>query len=92
MENYNENVMIEDVDMVDETEVVYSESESSGNGLSTVVAMAIGAGLTVATGATIKFVKKAVGKYKERKEQKSKKDAVEPVVVVDAEVIDVTDK
>jgi hypothetical protein len=56
----------------DETmeEVEATEMETEGSGMGTGVAMLIGAGLTIATGAVIKLGKKAIVAYKTKKEQR----------------------
>lgn len=76
--DYDENTAIEEVNN-DETEEVQDSS-----GMSTGVAMLIGAGLTIATGGLIKLGKKLVNKYKAKKEAQ-KADESEDYEVVDDE-------
>ena len=54
----------------DETmeEIEATEMNTEGSGMGTGVAMLIGAGLTIATGAVIKLGKKAYATYKTKKE------------------------
>ena len=54
----------------DETmeEIEATEMDTEGSGMGTGVAMLIGAGLTIATGAVIKLGKKAFAAYKTKKE------------------------
>lgn len=66
----------------DETmeEVEATEMETEDSGMGTGVAMLIGAGLTIATGAVIKLGKKAFAAYKTKKEARkaSESDDAEP--------------
>lgn len=62
--NYEEEVL--------EAEVVETEGKS---GISTGVAMAIGAGLTLAGAAVVNLVKKGIAKYKANKEAKKATEA-----------------
>lgn len=73
--NYDETA-IEEVENNDEVE------EVQNSGMSTGVAMLIGAGLTIAAGGLIKLGKKLVGKYK------AKKEAQKAEVEEDYEVVD----
>lgn len=73
--NYDETA-IEEVENNDEVE------EVQNSGMSTGVAMLIGAGLTIATGGLIKLGKKLVSKYKAKKEAE-KAEAEEDYEVVD---------
>lgn len=73
--NYDETA-IEEVENNDEVE------EVQNSGMSTGVAMLIGAGLTIATGGLIKLGKKLVNKYK------AKKEAQKAEVEEDYEVVD----
>lgn len=66
--NYEEEVM--------EPEVEVEPNEKS-SGMGTGVAMLIGAGLTIATTAVIKFGKKLYAKHKAKKQQKAEDDCEE---------------
>lgn len=59
--NYEENEI---------AEVENDEVETKESGMSTGVAMLIGAGLTIATGAVVKLGKKLITAYKAKKESK----------------------
>lgn len=72
-----ENTAIEEVNN-DETEEVQDSS-----GMSTGVAMLIGAGLTIATGGLIKLGKKLVTKYKAKKEAQKAAESEDYEVVDD---------
>lgn len=58
--NYEEETMNNEIDVI--------ETEEGTSGVGTLVAMAIGAGLTIATGAVVKFGKKLWEKHKAKKE------------------------
>lgn len=77
--DYDENTAIEEVNN-DETEEVQDSS-----GMSTGVAMLIGAGLTIATGGLIKLGKKLVNKYKAKKEAQKADESEGDYEVVDDE-------
>lgn len=62
MEN-NEIMNYEDIEIVDDTVV-----ETEGSGMSTGLAMLIGAGVTLAVGAGVKLVKGMIAKHKAKKE------------------------
>lgn len=70
MEN-NEIMNFEEIEMIDNVEV----SEKSG--VSTGVAMLIGAGLTLAVGAGVKLVKKFIAKHKANKELRQPEETIE---------------
>lgn len=57
-------------DEVMETEIENDEVETEKSGMGAGVAMLIGAGLTAATVAAVKFGKKAIAKIKARKEDR----------------------
>ena len=81
MEN-NEIMNYEDIEIMDDAVEV-----SEGSGVSTGVAMLIGAGLTLAVTAGVKLVKKGIAAYKAKKELRKpdKEICVEPEDV--AEVV-----
>lgn len=64
MEN-NEIMNYEEIEVMDDAVVA-----NEGSGISTGVAMLIGAGLTFAVGAGVKLAKKGIAKLKDMKEQK----------------------
>ena len=72
MEN-NEIMNYEEVEFVEDNYV-----EEGGSGKGTAIAMAVGAGLTLAVGATVKFAKKLWAKHKANKELR-KPDEETPV-------------
>ena len=80
--NYEDEVM--------ESEVETFEVESDKAGMSTGVAMLIGAGLTIATTAAVKLVKKLVANHKAKKELRKPVEGqvVEPT---DEEIMEVTE-
>lgn len=78
--NYEEEVL--------ETEVVETEGSS---GISTGVAIAIGAGLTLAATAVVKLVKKGIAKYKANKELKKPAEG-EEIEPTDEQLVDVATK
>lgn len=81
MEN---EIMNYDETAIEEVENDNDEVEVKDSGMSTGVAMLIGAGLTIATGGLIKLGKKLVNKYKAKKaEQKTEAEADEDYEVVD---------
>jgi hypothetical protein len=81
MEN---EIMNYDETAIEEVENDNNEVEVKDSGMSTGVAMLIGAGLTIATGGLIKLGKKLVNKYKAKKaEQKTEAEADEDYEVVD---------
>lgn len=81
MEN---EIMNYDETAIEEVENDNDEVEVKDFGMSTGVAMLIGAGLTIATGGLIKLGKKLVNKYKAKKaEQKTEAEADEDYEVVD---------
>lgn len=81
MEN---EIMNYDETAIEEVENDNDEVEVKDSGMSTGVAMLIGAGLTIATGGLIKLGKKLVNKYKVKKaEQKTEAEADEDYEVVD---------
>lgn len=67
----NEIMNYEDTDI---TEVEEPEVEMTESGMSAGVAMLIGAGLTIATGAVVKLGKKLFTAYKAKKESKKTED------------------
>lgn len=83
----NENMDYENEAM--ESEIVLSENEGGNSGVSTGVAVAIGAGLAFAATAVVKRAKKAWAKHKANKElrQPDEGDVVEPT---DDQVMEVT--
>lgn len=81
MEN---EIMNYDETAIEEVENDNDEVEVKDSGISTGVAMLIGAGLTIATGGLIKLGKKLVNKYKAKKaEQKTEAESDEDYEVVD---------
>lgn len=80
--------MTTDLVELDDIEV---QTEEENSGLSTLAAMAIGAGLTAATFGVVKLVKKGIKKLKLKKE-KSEADENGKVKQVEAEYRDVTDE
>lgn len=81
MEN---EIMNYDETAIEEVENDNDEVEVKDSGMSTGVAMLIGAVLTIATGGLIKLGKKLVNKYKAKKaEQKTEAEADEDYEVVD---------
>ena len=80
--------MTTDLVELDDIEV---QTEEEDSGLSTLAAMAIGAGLTAATFGVVKLVKKGIKKLKLKKE-KSEADENGKVQQVEAEYRDVTDE
>ena len=74
--NYEENEI---------AEVENDEAETKESGMSTGVAMLIGAGLTIATGGLIKLGKKLVNKYKAKKEAQKADESEGDYEVVDDE-------
>lgn len=75
MEN---EIMNYDETAIEEVENDNDEVEVKDSGISTGVAMLIGAGLTIATGGLIKLGKKLVNKYKAKKaEQKTEAESDE---------------
>lgn len=79
--NYEEEVM--------EPEVEFDEVETENSGMSTGVAMLIGAGLTAATIAAVKLGKKLYAKIKAHKELRQP-DEDEFVEMTDEDVVNVT--
>lgn len=73
-----EEIMNYDEVMEPEMEIIETEDGKSGIGTGT--AMLIGAGLTLATAAVVKLVKKGIAKYKAKKELRlvDENDIVEP--------------
>lgn len=73
-----EEIMNYDEVMEPEMEIIETEDGKSGIGTGT--AMLIGAGLTLATAAVVKLVKKGIAKYKTKKELRlvDENDIVEP--------------
>ena len=88
MEN-NEIMSYEDEVLDNEIEVVEMEAEKPG--ISTGVAIAIGAGLTLAVTAGIKLVKKAIAKHKAKKELRLV-DADEFVEPTEEQIVEVASK
>ena len=84
----NEEMTTELVEL-DNTEVITEEEDS---GLSTLAAMAIGAGLTAATFGVVKLVKKGINKLKLRKEKSEDTEASAKDNKVEAEYRDVTEE
>lgn len=82
----NEIMINEEMDM--ENEVVTCEGAPENSNMGTVVAMAIGAGLTIAATAAVKFGKKAYAKWQARKELR-KPDPDKIVEVTDEEIVEV---
>lgn len=81
MEN---EIMNYDETAIEEVENDNDEVEVKDSGISTGVAMLIGAGLTIATGGLIKLGKKLVNKYKAKKaEQKTEAESDEDYEEVD---------
>lgn len=93
MENF-ENINIEQNEEMT-TDLVeldnYEVEPEEDSGLSTLAAMAIGAGLTVATLGVVKLVKKGINKLKRKKEQTEATEAVKDKQV-EAEYRDVSDE
>lgn len=79
--NYENEVMDTEIDAV--------EMETERSGMSTGVAMLIGAGLTLATTAVVKLVKKGIAKHKANKELRKPAEG-EVVEVTDEEIMEVT--
>ena len=67
-----------------------TEVESEDTGMSTGVAMLIGAGLTVAAAAAVKFGKKLVAKFRAKKALEDTTDNRDFVIPSDEEIEDVT--
>ena len=67
-----------------------TEVESEDTGMSTGVAMLIGAGLTVAAAAAVKFGKKLVAKFRAKKALENTTDDRDFVIPSDEEIEDVT--
>ena len=67
-----------------------TEVESEETGMSTGVAMLIGAGLTVAAAAAVKFGKKLVAKFRAKKALEDTTDDRDFVIPSDEEIEDVT--
>ena len=67
-----------------------TEVESEETGMSTGVAMLIGAGLTVAAAAAVKLGKKLVAKFRAKKVLKDTTDDRDFVIPSDEEIEDVT--
>lgn len=67
-----------------------TEVESEETGMSTGVAMLIGAGLTVAAAAAVKLGKKLVAKFRAKKALKDTTDDRDFVIPSDEEIEDVT--
>lgn len=84
MEN---EVMNYEEEMIPEVETY--EMESEGSGLSTGVAMLIGAGLTIAATAAVKLGKKVYAAYKAKKELRLI-DEDDTVEVTDEDIMNVT--
>lgn len=80
-ENYETEAM--------EAEIVPVDTEDSNSGLSTGVAVAIGAGLALAGTAVVKLVKKAIAKHKAKKELRMA-DQDELVEPTEEQVMEVT--
>lgn len=87
MEN---EIMIYEDDVM-EMEPVCDECDAEGSSMSTGMAMAIGAGLTLAVGGIVKAGKWLYGKYKKHKELKRPKDG-EEIYVTEEEIEEVTTK
>lgn len=85
-----ENEIMNYEDVMD-TEIEVPEMETDNSGMSTGVAMLIGAGLTLATTAIVRLGKKAVAKYKAKKELR-KPNEDEIVEVTDEQIEEVTVK
>lgn len=85
----NEIMIFEDDVM--EIEPACVDCDAEGSGMSTGMAMAIGAGLTLAVGAAVKAGKWLYGKYKAHKELKRPKDG-EVIEVTQDEIEEVTKK
>ena len=67
--NYEEEVMVPEIEAF--------EGEEKGSGIGTVIAMAVGAGLTIATTAAVKLGKKLWADHKAKKElRKPQEDEV----------------
>ena len=84
----NEEMTTELVEL-DDVEVKTEEEDS---GLSTLAAMAVGAGLTAATFGVVKLVKKGIKKLKLKKEASEAAEASGKGNQVEAEYRDVTDE
>lgn len=79
--SYEEEIM--------EPEVEFDEVGTENSGLSTGLAMLIGAGLTIATAAIVKLGKKAYAAYKAKKELRHP-DEGDVIEVTDEDLMDVT--
>lgn len=88
---------MENMEMINETEVLGPEFdaveyETEESGIGTGLAMLIGAGLTVATGAIVTFAKKAWAKHKAKKEAECPAEEHDFVEPTDDEIKTVTGK
>lgn len=84
----DENMNYEEEEVMDPEEATEVESEETG--MSTGVAMLIGAGLTVAVTAAVKLGKKLVAKFRAKKALGDTTDERDFVIPSDEEIDDVT--
>lgn len=88
--DYENNMMNEEM-VNEEIEVNPANEAEPNSGMGTVITLAIGAGLAVATGAAVKLGKKLWGKYKSHKELR-KPELVEPIEPTDAEIAEIVEE
>ena len=84
-----ENEVMENEEVM-EPEVDITEEESGNSAIGFGLAVAIGAGLTLAATAAVKFGKKAYAKIKAKKEQPDDTDERDFVIPTDEEIDNVT--
>lgn len=84
----DENMNYEEEEVMEPEEATEVESEETG--MSTGVAMLIGAGLTVAVTAAVKLGKKLVAKFRAKKDLEDTTDERDFVIPSDEEIEDVT--
>ena len=84
----DENMNYEEEEVMEPEEATEVESEETG--MSTGVAMLIGAGLTVAVTAAVKLGKKLVAKFRAKKALEDTMDERDFVIPSDEEIEDVT--
>ena len=84
----DENMNYEEEEVMEPEEATEVESEETG--MSTGVAMLIGAGLTVAVTAAVKLGKKLVAKFRVKKDLEDTTDERDFVIPSDEEIEDVT--
>lgn len=84
----DENMNYEEEEVMEPEEATEVESEETG--MSTGVAMLIGAGLTVAVTAAVKLGKKLVAKFRAKKALEDTTDERDFVIPSDEEIEDVT--